>query len=199
MSSQKLEKTAVIFAGGKSSRMGKDKALLPFGKFSTLAEYQYRRLLNFFDNVYISAKSNKFDFDVLVIEDRYEVSSPLVAMVSIFESLVDIDEIFILSVDAPFVSIKSIEELYSRAKISTSDIIVARSPHGVEPLCAIYRRAMLPLAQRLLSEENHRLKALLDRADTSMVEFEDGMLFTNLNHPKEYEMALLATALQASV
>jgi len=199
MSSQKLKKTAVIFAGGKSSRMGKDKALLPFGKFSTLAEYQYRRLLKFFDNVYISAKSNKFDFDVLVIEDRYELSSPLVAMVSIFESIVDIDEIFILSVDAPFVSIKSIEELYSRAEISTSDIIVAKSPHGVEPLCAIYRRAMLPLAQRLLSEENHRLKALLESTSTSIVEFEDGIQFTNLNHPEEYEMALLATPLQASV
>jgi len=36
--------TAIIFAGGKSSRMGRDKALLPFGGYDTLTEYQYRRL-----------------------------------------------------------------------------------------------------------------------------------------------------------
>ncbi len=189
--------TAVIIAGGKSSRMGRDKALLPFGEFSTLAEYQYRRLSSFFDKVYISAKSNKFDFDVMIVEDRYEVSSPLVAIVSIFETL-DVSEVFVLSVDAPFISIETIEELYQRAKISTSDIIVAKSPYGVEPLCAIYRRSVLPLTQRLLEEDNHRLQTLLNEADTTVVEFEDKMLFTNLNHPKDYEMALI-TALQASV
>jgi len=185
-----FKNVAVIFAGGKSSRMGRDKALLPFGEFSSLAEYQYKRLSNFFDKVYISAKSNKFSFDVALIEDRYEVSSPLVAIVSIFETI-DADEVFVLSVDAPFVSIKTIEELYNRAKTSKSDVIVARSPRGVEPLCAIYRRTMLPLAQKLLSENNHRLQSLLDIADSTIVEFEDEMLFTNLNHPKEYEMALL--------
>jgi len=193
----KNRKTAVIIAGGKSSRMGRDKALLPFGGFSTLAEYQYRRLSSFFDKVYISAKSNKFDFDVMIIEDRYDISSPLVAIVSIFETL-DVSEVFVLSVDAPFVSTKSIEDIYNQAKISTSDIIVAKSPHGVEPLCAIYRRSVLPLTQRLLEEDNHRLQTLLDKADSTIVEFEDEILFTNLNHPKEYEMAR-TTAPQASV
>ena len=193
----KNRKTAVIIAGGKSSRMGRDKALLPFGGFSTLAEYQYRRLSSFFDKVYISAKSNKFDFDVMIVEDRYDISSPLVAIVSIFETL-DVSEVFVLSVDAPFVSTKSIEDIYNQAKISTSDIIVAKSPHGVEPLCAIYRRSVLPLTQRLLKEDNHRLQTLLDKADSTIVEFEDEILFTNLNHPKEYEMAR-TTAPQASV
>ena len=192
----KNRKTAVIIAGGKSSRMGRDKALLPFAGYSTLAEYQYRRLSDFFEKVYISAKSNKFDFDVRMVEDRYEVSSPLVAIVSIFESL-EVSEVFILSVDAPFVSIETIEKLYQKAESSTSDIIVAKSPHGVEPLCAIYRRSMFPLAQKLLDEESHRLQTLLAEANTSTVEFEDEMLFTNLNHPKEYEEAH-STALQAS-
>ena len=190
------KKIAVIIAGGKSSRMQRDKSLLPFGQFTSLAEYQYSRLLKLFDKVYISAKSNKFDFDVILIEDKYKVSSPLVAIVSIFETL-EINEVFILSVDSPFVSTEVIDELYIQAKISTSDIIVAQSPHGVEPLCAIYRRTMLPLAQKLLSEDNHRLQALLDRADTRTVEFEDEMLFTNLNYPKEYETARLVTALEA--
>ncbi|MDP1784432.1 MAG: NTP transferase domain-containing protein, partial [Sulfuricurvum sp.] len=34
----------ILFAGGKSSRMGSDKSLLPFGGYPTLAQYQYERL-----------------------------------------------------------------------------------------------------------------------------------------------------------
>jgi molybdopterin-guanine dinucleotide biosynthesis protein A len=52
MNSEKF-RVCVIFAGGKSSRMGEDKSLLPFGTFSSLAEYQYNRLSNIFDIVYI--------------------------------------------------------------------------------------------------------------------------------------------------
>jgi len=55
--------TAIIFAGGKSSRMGRDKALLPFGGYDTLTEYQYRRLSKIFNRVYISTKNDKFNFN----------------------------------------------------------------------------------------------------------------------------------------
>ena len=55
----------VIFAGGKSSRMGQDKALMPFGKYNSLAQYQCERLSKIFKNIYISSKTNKFDFDII--------------------------------------------------------------------------------------------------------------------------------------
>ncbi|HGZ69822.1 MAG TPA: molybdenum cofactor guanylyltransferase, partial [Nitratifractor sp.] len=77
---------AVILAGGKSSRMGSDKALLPFGGYPTLAEYQYRRLSILFENVYISTKEDKFDFEAPLILDKEKSSSPLLAAASIFET-----------------------------------------------------------------------------------------------------------------
>ena len=182
------EKVAVVFAGGKSSRMGQDKALLPFGGYSTLAEYQYRRLCRIFDRVYISAKSNKFDFEVDIIEDCYSDSSPLVGIVSIFETL-NIDEVFILSVDAPFVDSKVISTLYARA-LSKSDVIVAKSPNGLEPLCGIYKRGVLEKAKKFLKNSNHRLQALLKEVDTQEIEFEQKWTFANLNYPVEYQKAL---------
>ena len=57
--------SAVIFAGGKSSRMGEDKSLLPFGTYTTLAEYQHAKLSKLFYKVYLSAKKNKFIFKFL--------------------------------------------------------------------------------------------------------------------------------------
>ena len=47
----------IIFAGGKSSRMGEDKALLPFGGYPTLTQFQYIKLRKNFQNIYISAKN----------------------------------------------------------------------------------------------------------------------------------------------
>ncbi len=173
-------------AGGKSSRMKQDKALLPFGKYNSLAQYQCERLSAYFDNIYISAKSNKFDFDIDVIEDKYNNSSPLIALISIFESL-NIEEVFILSVDAPFISRQTIEKLYKEAEDKNS-VIVAQSNNGVEPLCGIYRRSILDNAKKFLNEDNHRLQALLKSVDTQKVSI-NANEFMNLNHPFEYEEA----------
>ena len=181
-------KTAVIFAGGKSSRMGKDKALLPFGNYTTLSEFQYEKLNTLFSKVYLSAKENKFDFDCSVITDRYDESSPLVGIISIFETL-EVEEVFILSVDAPFVNQTVIEAMYKQDK-GNNDVIVAQSPSGTQPLCGIYKRSILPLAYQQLEKNNHKLHDLLSLVKTLYVPFEEDKPFSNLNHPEEYREAL---------
>ncbi len=183
-----IDSVATIFAGGKSSRMGRDKALLSFGGFSTLSEYQYNRLSKIFKRVYISAKSNKFNFKANIIEDNYKTSSPLVALISIFENL-DIDEVFILSVDAPFISKEIIEKLYSEAN-SSSNIVVASSTNGLEPLCGIYRRDILDLAKEFLKVDNHRLNSLIKLSNHQIVKFNLTKEFINLNREEDYKKAI---------
>ena len=184
-----IQRTLVIIAGGKSSRMQRDKALLPFGGYSTLSEYQYQRFKPFFSNIYLSTKENKFNFPCSIISDKYKDSSPLVALISIFETL-DVDEVFILSVDSPFIPIEVCEKLYSISKDEDS-IIVAKSNFGLEPLCGIYKRSILSIAKDRLNENRHRLQSLLSEVNTKEVYFENEELFMNLNHPHEYEDAKL--------
>jgi len=183
----KLNATAVVIAGGKSSRMQKDKALLPFGKYNTLSEYQFVRLSKIFENVYLSSKVNKFNFKVDLIEDNYLVSSPLVALISIFENL-EVEEAFVLSVDAPFVSESVIIQLYNEAKEGV-DVIVAESRQGLEPLCAIYRKSFLKEAYVALDENRHRLQGLFYNLNVQKVKINDKEVFTNLNYPEEYQEA----------
>jgi len=179
----------VILAGGKSSRMGRDKALLPFGGYSCLAQFQYQRFLPFFEKVYISCKNNKFDFEFKIIEDRYEDSSPLVALVSIFETL-QVEKIFLLSVDAPFVDKDTIDKLFEAS--NNTDIVVAKSPNGIEPLCGIYNRSILEVAKKQLSQNNHRLNNLLKLLNTHFVEFQSEAVFLNMNYIEDYEKASLS-------
>ncbi|MCH9741161.1 MAG: molybdenum cofactor guanylyltransferase MobA [Epsilonproteobacteria bacterium] len=169
--------------------MEQDKALLPFGNYPTLAEYQYERLSEIFNKVYISSKRNKFNFDVEVIEDVFETSSPMVALASILMKL-DVAEVFVLSVDVPFVSNTIIKKLYSVASDSQADVIVSKSSSGLEPLCAIYRRSSLAYIERCLEQENHRLNSLLKDVNSVEVEFTEEDSFMNLNYPEDYERAL---------
>ena len=103
----------VIVAGGKSSRMGSDKALLPFGNFKTLTQFQLHRLKPYFSSIHVSSKSKeKFDFDASFIEDssKYSEHSPLVALLSILEFFKT--PVCVLSVDTPFVTPEIFEKLY---------------------------------------------------------------------------------------
>lgn len=179
--------SAVIFAGGKSSRMGKDKSLLPFGGYPTLSEFQQERLKPWFKNIYISAKENKFDFPCHFIKDKYQESSPLIGLLSVLESIEE-NEIFVLSVDAPFVD-KSIIDRILKSDRSSYDVIIAKSPSGTQPLCALYKKSILPLIYNQLEADDHKLQSLLKVAKTCTILFDNDLLFTNLNHPHEYEDA----------
>ncbi len=177
--------TAVLFAGGKSSRMGEDKALLPFGGCSSMAEFQYRKLKTLFPAVYLSSKTDKFDFSAPLIIDRYPESSPMVALASLFETL-DAEAVFILSVDMPLLRTEEIERLCRHYQAQQPDILIARSPRGLEPLCGVYRRSILPDIHTLLSENTHRMRALLERVQTETLTFAQGDSFANINTPEEY-------------
>ncbi len=182
---------AVILAGGRSRRMGRDKALLPFGGYPTLAEYQYRRLLPLFRKVSLSAKEWKFPFEAPWIHDEGEVYSPMIALASVLREIGS-DRVFVLGVDMPFVDGRVISRLEEEAsRCGENEAIIAESPTGIEPLCAIYHRRLLPRIERELEEGRHRLQGLLDSGRVRRIRFEDASLFENLNHLHEYEQAQL--------
>lgn len=181
--------SCVIFAGGKSSRMGQDKSLLPFGGCDTLAQYQYQRLSKLFAHVYISAKENKFDFEANIIEDAPggDLFAPTAGFEAIFKELPD-ERIFVISVDTPFVSEKEIRTLLENDN-AQYDAVIAQTAAGSHPLCGIYHRSLLPSFEQMLLDNNHRLGKLLKNVKTHFVFFEDEAAFDNLNHPHEYEVA----------
>lgn len=180
----------ILFAGGKSSRMGQDKSLLPFGDYPTLAEYQYERLKQLFSNVYISAKSrDKFNFNPQVIEDPVNCDfAPTAGFVAAFDHL-ESDRIFVLGVDTPFVDETVIQKLLD-ADASRYDAVVSKTPSGTHPMTGIYHRSLLGELRRMLNDGDHRLGKLLSSAKTQYVQFACEEPFSNLNHPNEYEEAV---------
>ncbi len=179
----------VIVAGGKSSRMGSDKSLLPFGSHKTLTQYQLSKNEPYFKSLHISCKTkDKFDFDASFIEDsdEFDEYSPLIALYSIlkeFDTLV-----CILSVDTPFVTHDIYEKLLTCK--DGYDVLIARSPYGSHQLCGIYSPSILPILKKQILNNNHKIKNTLERVKVKYIDFEDDKPFTNLNHKEEYERAV---------
>ncbi len=181
----------VIFAGGKSSRMGQDKALLPFASYSTLTEYQYERLSKIFTSVYIVTKdASKFHFQANFIEDAkdIEVFAPTAGFLALFQTITS-KRFFVLSVDAPFIDTPIIKKLID-ADSDTSDATIAKTDDGIQPLCGIYHRSLAQTFEQMLQEENHKLGLMLHNANTNFVYFSDKKHFLNCNHPHEYQEAI---------
>ena len=186
-----LDIPCVIFAGGQSRRMGEDKALLPFGGFKTLTQFQLDKLSPHFTDVYISCKDkNKFDFKADFIEDNplYQNSSPLIALVSVFEYL-RCDKIAVLSVDTPFFTHTHFKKLLAHGD-NQSAITVAKSSSGTQPLCAIYTKEALPFMRTLITEKRYKMRELFEKAETVFVDFNDEEIFSNLNFQEDYQKAL---------
>lgn len=181
----------ILFAGGKSSRMGTDKSLLPFGGYATLAQYQLERLRPLFAEVSISAKSaEKFPFDAPLIPDPQGVDfAPTAGFVSAFK-ITGAERIMVLSVDTPFVDEYVFETLLDADK-EELDAVIARTPSGSHPMMGIYHRSLLGEFERMLAEGDHRLGKLLASSKTCYVDFTDEEAFANLNHPHEYDAACL--------
>ncbi len=186
-----IDTPCVIFAGGKSSRMGEDKSLLPFGGFDTLTQYQLSKLSKIFKTVYISCKDkSKFDFKADFIEDVQtdNVFAPTAGFVAIFEKL-KTDRFFAISVDAPFISEKEINQI-SHVDILECDATIAKTAFGMQPMCGIYHRSLQNEFIHMLKNDNHKLGQLLKTHKTNFVFFEDEKPFLNLNHPHEYKEAV---------
>lgn len=179
----------VIFAGGKSSRMGEDKALLPFGDAPSLAQFQYTRLKKLFSEVYISTKTDKFDFEAPLLLDTSDTTlyAPTAGFNTLFSKLAH-ERFFVISVDAPFVNEAEITRLLEEDR-STYDATIAQTATGIHPMCGIYHRTLYPKFQTMLEENNHKLGQLLKQVKTHFVPFKDEHPFTNINHPQEYKVA----------
>lgn len=140
----------IILSGGKSSRMGKDKALLKIGA-KTIIEIMIDKLKPFCNEIMISAdETEKYSqFGFKVVPDKYKNSGPLAG---IYSSLLEsnTERNFVISCDLPLVSQKIIERLLSN--ISTKEIILPVTDGKYHQLCGVYSKSVIKIAESILSE-----------------------------------------------
>jgi len=176
----------IILSGGKSSRMGEDKSLLPFKHEKTLIEYQHKKLSKIFQNVYISSKVNKFDFPCEIIYDTSEIYSPMVALQSILQTLKD-EKVFIVTVDTPLLEESTITQIISCSSNNQFDVTICKDLNKTHNLIGVFSKNILDHIDAMLDDNNHKINTLLtQKIKLQIVPFEDIQQFTNINTKDDY-------------
>lgn len=183
----------IILSGGKSSRMGEDKSLLPFKNETTMIEYLYKKLTPIFKKVYISTKTAKFknlklENSKLILDSNQTIFSPMIALETIFQTLKD-KYIFIITVDTPLIQEKTIEELI---KNSTKFLItIAKDKeNNTHNLCGVFSRDILPIIQKMIQQDIHKINYLIKNSKNYQeIVFENNEQFLNINTKKNYQEA----------
>lgn len=190
--------TGLILAGGASSRMGRPKALLPFGP-ERLIERQVRLLRPLCRELLVVTNDpDAFAFLGLpCVRDREAGQGPLAGLEA---GLGAASQPLALAVacDMPFLTCDVIRALYERlAPVPVPLAAVPRTPQGPEPLCALWRREALPAIQGALAAGQRSPQRLLAELPVAWLEGEalaalgdPARLFLNCNTPADYELAL---------
>lgn len=186
---------AILLAGGQSRRMGRDKALLPFGS-EALAERLYHRLEACCSQVVV-VRDPARGFPVpgaLLVPDRYLDRGPLEGIASGLEAL-ETERAVVVACDMPFVSPAVLTRLM--AYDPQAPVVMPRTERGLEPLLAVYARRTLSGLRAFLDAGERRPQRLAEVlvvreiGGSALRDLDPtGRCFWNLNHPPAYEEAL---------
>lgn len=205
----------VILTGGKSSRMGTDKALLPFGDL-TVIENLVSRFSPYFKQIYLSVSqkglynhinlSRFCDNEIIEIEDIYKDCG---CIGGIYSTLckVNADNIFVISVDMPFVTPETAIGIMEHGK--DYEISLLKRENGyIEPAFAKYSRCLVPLMNELILEKKYALKHIIEKAKTKFIDEKSlhmyepvsfDHIFFNMNTKEKYYEALSIKLRQPSL
>jgi molybdopterin-guanine dinucleotide biosynthesis protein A len=189
-----MSAAAIVLCGGRSRRMGQDKWSLPF-RGETLLERTVRTVREVVDEVWVVARQGQevAGGDYRIVRDPAEGLGPLAGLVAGLEAM-EAERAFLTSCDVPF-----LQPLYVRRMLELSrghPVAVPLLDGYHMSTSAVYSRAVLPIARRLLREERLRPLFLIREVDalivneTALREMDrDLASFRNCNTREAYEQA----------
>lgn len=181
---QMLDASAVVLAGGTSSRMGVDKSLMSVRGVSLIARV-IDQLRGRFREVLISAdQPAPFLFTgVPVIPDRSPGQGPLMGIAAALEAAAS-DTVFVVACDIPDIDPRVVRRLLAASR--DADCAVPRRRDGKwEPLFSVWRRSALPVLRSALSTAVRKIDAVFPLLKLAVVEIGEAPWLRNLNTPAD--------------
>jgi len=184
--------TAIILAGGKSQRMGCDKAMLPFAH-QPLIQSVISVIQPLFPATIISVREYRPEIRLPQICDRQADGGPLMGLLSAMSDI-KTSWAFVVGCDMPFVSSALVQQLATQRFQQQAVIPMV---HGqLQPLSAFYARSCIPLMRASFSLGDKSLLGAIQHLKVSYVD-ETKMIqtdpllrsFFDLDTPQDLTMA----------
>jgi molybdopterin-guanine dinucleotide biosynthesis protein A len=188
----------IVLCGGKSTRMGASKALLPFGP-ETMLQRVVRILGGILSPIVVVAAPDQqlpeLPPDTLVTHDEREGRGPLEGLRAGLKALpAGVDAAYVTSCDVPLLVPGFVRQMIDLAR--GHDVAVMEIDGFPHPLSAVYRRATLPYIEDLLAHDRLRPVFLFEAVRTrrvtpdEMTADPDLRTLRNLNTREDYARAL---------
>ena len=178
---------AALFAGGRSRRMGRDKALLPL-KGALFLDRIMAELAEFDEKLLSVGEADRYAGAYpgwRHIPDSRPGCGPLGGLCAVLEACGS-DALVVVTCDMPLYRAELGRWLCGRLE-EPWDAVVPAAPDGIHPLCAVYRKRSLPALERCLREGERCLQSALKRL---RVRYPDAAgrreMLCNINTPEEY-------------
>ena len=187
--------TAIVLAGGRSSRMGRPKALLPFDGIPLITHLVDALSASFPEVVVVASPEQDLPrLPVTLVRDRIPHQGPVGGIYYGLSAAAG-DVSFVTSCDSVFLNPALVAHVVSR--IEGHDVAVPHWEGRYQPLHAAYRRSVLPYLDEQLERGDLRPVNLFDRVRTRRIPEQEvrgidpeGWSFFNMNTPEDYQAAL---------
>jgi molybdopterin-guanine dinucleotide biosynthesis protein A len=191
-----MKAAAIILSGGKSSRMGTNKALLKLNEKTTIERMVDILKVYFDDIILVTNDVEAYEFlGVKMVSDHYHEKGPLAGFhAGLSASNYDVN--FIVACDMPFISGELAATLVE--KIEHYDALVPVINGKMQTLCAVFHKKTVNKIEECIENGRLPIKNLLEHLNVLYVtekELQDysnidlDRVFFNMNHPHEYEDA----------
>ncbi len=182
--SVKRRATAVIMAGGKSRRMGRDKSLLDVGGKPLIAHIVDHLRPHFAEVVVSANEPAKYAFlDLPIVPDREPEQGPLMGIVSTLDAAHH-EQVFVLATDIPEPDLSLMESLLRHQR--GHDAAVPRYANGyLEPLFAVYGKSFVATADAALARGQRAVRATFNHCDVLYLDLAADNELVNLNTPED--------------
>lgn len=175
--------SAILPAGGKSSRMGSPKAELPFGGMHMI-DHQVQRLRMLGIKDIVAAGYEGSVPGARTVQDERPHLGPVGGLKAGFDAAKH-EKCLVLSVDAPLVPFAVLFELMRRHH--SGGITVIEHDGQLEPLIGVYDRSLSAACTELLTAEHASVRRLFDKVAFQALHCDvDPLLLSNCNTPEEY-------------
>jgi molybdopterin-guanine dinucleotide biosynthesis protein A len=175
-----------VLAGGASSRMGRDKALLAYRE-TTLVEYVARVVREAVGSVTLIGDPDRYrELGHKVYRDKVSGCGPLGGIHTAL-SVSATDWNLVVACDMPGISAGVLQRLIEPEAEPGRNCVMAVGPGGEpEPLCAVYHRRCLPVLAAAIRDKRFKMRGLVPELAVELRPL-DATVLANVNTPDEWD------------
>lgn len=188
--------SGVILAGGLNTRYaGENKAFITIGG-RRIMDAVYDVFADVFEEILIitNRPADYLEWDAFIAADIFPVRSSLTGIhTGLFHA--GNPFVFVMACDTPFIRKEIIRTVVDRIEPGIN-VVIPETAKGMEPLCAVYSKTMLPVMERHILEKRfkiqtmfHKLKVKTIPEDALRQADPDLLSFFNINTPQDFEAA----------